>query len=609
MRTKARKLIWSAPLVAVFAVVGALALFATLAPNEASAQTATAPGQPGELMAMPFEAGIPEEQIELKWSAPDSGGPPTHYRIDISMNGGNTWTALRSNVTGDRFLHAGLKAGQTFHYRIFAYNGQTISPISNVADATTSPAIKPEIPVGLNATITEADGAGDGQNSTPDNTATTEGELSITLTWSAPPDPDGAPVLGYVVQYALHESPGAWTQVKVVGDVETTTDDELEAGRGYRYRIAAYNKTMKVDGKDVPDPNYLSGWSVPASGNTLVGAVPLGPTPLAAGVSPAEEKIFLFWTPPADTLGDPITHYVVQGRPIADADGNPLDLPTAPFQTIKDNISSSTAGGKDGDSINSFEVILRDVQANTTRASLFKTNIPWEYRVAAKNRAASRANAVLNYNAAVISVPVRDDAAPLAPINLRVAPDTDNNDGRTELKLTWNTAKGVGVPAVIADNGDVTTPPVDPQPASEYRIEYSDTGPSDPEGYDWKALGTVSAPVPGETQTFTDGTADVDNVGRLTAGQTRHYRVFAKNTDTSWPSGPRSGTTRYPNKPSPPTNLGTSPRGHTSISLRWTAPDAGNNDLDGSEEGASVIKGYYIQVPRGSWHCLAVRQE
>lgn len=595
MSRKTRKLIWSVPLVAVFAVVGALAMFMALAPNDVSAQAGTAPGQPGELMAMPFEAGIPEEQIELKWTAPSSGGPPTHYRIDISMNGGNTWTAMRSNITGDRFLHTGLKAGQMFHYRIFAYNGQTIGPMSNVASATTAMAMKPETPIGLNAQVGDETGAT--VPATAPGTATiadTDTELTITLTWSAPPDPDGAPVLGYVVQYALHESPGAWTQVKVVGDVETTSHDELEAGRGYRYRIAAYNKTMKVDGKDVPDPNYMSGWSVPASDNTLVGAVPATPTALPTGVSPAEEKIFLFWTPPGDPLGDPITHYIVQGRPTADADGGTLDEAAAPFQTIKDNISSSTAGGDDDNSINSFEVTLRDVRANTSRASLFKTDIPWAYQVAAKNRAASKAAATLNYTTP-IAVAARAPEAPLAPVNLRVAPDTDANDGRTALELTWNTAKGVGVPAVIAADGTVTTAAVPPQPATSYSIQYSDTGPSDPEGYNWKVLGTVATPATGETQTFTDGTADVTDVDRLAAGQTRHYRVIAVNTDTSWPSNPQSGTTRYPNKPSPPTNPGASPGGHTSINLRWTAPDAGSPALDGSEEGASVIKGYYIQ--------------
>ena len=88
---------------------------------------------------------------------------------------------------------------------------------------------------------------------------------------------------------------------------------------------------------------------------------------------------------------------------------------------------------------------------------------------------------------------------------------------------------------------------------------------------------------------------------RLTAGETRHYRVIAHfaaiaaNQSRSWPSIPMSGTTRYPEKPDPPLNLGAAPAGHTSISLTWTAPDAGDVTADGSEYGASVITGYYIQ--------------
>ena len=43
MSRKTRKLIWSAPLVAVLAVAGALAMFAALAPNVAFAAPPTAP--------------------------------------------------------------------------------------------------------------------------------------------------------------------------------------------------------------------------------------------------------------------------------------------------------------------------------------------------------------------------------------------------------------------------------------------------------------------------------------------------------------------------------------------------------------------------------------
>ena len=109
MSRKTRNLIWSVPLVATLAIVGALALFITLAPNDASAQANQAPGRPGMLMAVAFADGTPETEIQLTWTAPTTGGSPTHYRIDQSTNGGNTWTALRSNVNDTRFLHSGLK--------------------------------------------------------------------------------------------------------------------------------------------------------------------------------------------------------------------------------------------------------------------------------------------------------------------------------------------------------------------------------------------------------------------------------------------------------------------------------------------------------------------
>ena len=201
----------------------------------------------------------------------------------------------------------------------------------------------------------------------------------VTLTWVAPPDPPGAPVLGYVVEYALQEAPGVWAEAAKVGDVETTTHAELEAGRGYRYRVAAYNKTMKdAKGMDMPDPNYMSPWSVPDSASTLPGDTPGPPDNnlITHGVSPAEAKTFLFWQPPSDPLGDPITNYIVQGRPTADDAETPetFDEIEAPWVTIKDNIDADTTGGSTSDSINSFEITLNDISNSGGRATYTDTD-------------------------------------------------------------------------------------------------------------------------------------------------------------------------------------------------------------------------------------------
>ena len=65
MSRKTRNLIWSVPLVATLAIVGALALFVALTPNDASAQANAAPGRPGTLTAVAFADGTPETEILL----------------------------------------------------------------------------------------------------------------------------------------------------------------------------------------------------------------------------------------------------------------------------------------------------------------------------------------------------------------------------------------------------------------------------------------------------------------------------------------------------------------------------------------------------------------
>ena len=626
MSRKTRKLIWSVPLVATLAIVGALALFVALTPNDASAQADTAPGRPGTLEAVAFADGTPETEILLTWSAPTTGGSPTHYRIDVSTNGGNTWTALRSNVNDTRFLHTGLKAGETYHYQVFAVSGQLVSPKSNSSTATTAPVVDPEKPDNLVATIQTVI-----SNEDPP-IADSEGELTIELEWTAPPDPAGAPVLGYVVQYALIETPTSWTELKETDpefeftDVTAAEHSMLDAGRTYRYQVAAYNQTMEVGGKTVYDPNSLSKWASPDAATTLDGAAPpeITAATVRVGVSPAVPKIFLYWPPPDDPLGDPVNAYKVEGRPTTKPDGSNLNYdnsdeiaddtvcgpanaagtpPTegCPFVAIKDNI-----GRPNGTFIHSFEVTVNDVNRNTRYDKYFTTMANWEYRIRAKNRSTPEGTETDEDVTVERSTSNGETLTQFLrlPASLRVDPSEDaaHHEGRTGLALTWNKSQ---------------TNQAAPADATHYRIEYSNTGPSDPGGYDWRRLGTDNSfpadPAADEAkQTGSDnaavthqlatGQAEMDE--NLAAGQTRHYRVFAlaaqANQIMSWPSDQRSGTTANAEKPDPPTGLTATAASHTSIVLAWTPPDGDGttsplDDMDGSEEGPSVIAGYYIQ--------------
>ena len=518
----------------------------------------------------------------------------------------SSWTELdpadhpNFSIDGVTAKHSGLDAGRTYRYQVAAYN-----KMMKNADGKTV-----YDPNYLSPLI-----------------ADTDTELTINLVWTAPPDPAGAPVLGYVVQYALIETPSSWTELDPADhpnfsiDGVTAKHSGLDAGRTYRYQVAAYNKMMKnADGKTVYDPNYLSPWASPDSATTLTGAAPGAVENVRGGVSPSVPKIFLHWSPPDDPMGDPVNAYLVRGRPISQPDGEPLveaedplcdpDLTTAgsdiacPWETIKDNI-----GRPSGEFINEFEVTSRDVDNNTRYDAYFTTTANWEYHIAAKNRAMANITDDPADDSITVTRHGGNDPEQFLklPESLRVLPSeaAADNEGRTGLTLTWNKSQTVQAEAARTD-------------ASHYRVEYSNTGRSDPGGYNWRLLGATTLVasqltdgVADASQTSTDNaetvhleadlTTDEDADENLRAGQTRYYRVFALSGATSlmsFQSDQKSGTTAHPNKPNPPTSPTAIPDSHTSIKLSWIAPDGGdtpNDELDGSEEGPSVIVGYYIQ--------------
>ena len=181
MSRKTRKLIWSAPLVAVLAVAGALALFVALTPN--AAQAHDLPGPVSDLVA----EGTSWSTIKLTWKAPTTGGGGvTGYRIDISTDE-FVWESRVMN-TGDTrttYTHSGLKGDQTRYYRVFALNaaGAGPSPVGDEASndlfvgGTTLPAEAPGQVLNLRATGVSHD--------------------QIDVMWNAPTSTGGADIDSY----------------------------------------------------------------------------------------------------------------------------------------------------------------------------------------------------------------------------------------------------------------------------------------------------------------------------------------------------------------------------------------------------------------------------
>ena len=79
--------------------------------------------------------------INLSWTAPadDGGSAITGYKIEVSSNGGTSWTdhVADTGNANTTYAHTGLSAGTTRHYRVSAINSVGTGAASSTANATT----------------------------------------------------------------------------------------------------------------------------------------------------------------------------------------------------------------------------------------------------------------------------------------------------------------------------------------------------------------------------------------------------------------------------------------------------------------------------------------
>jgi titin len=169
-----------------------------------------APAAPRELNA---ELGD-GRRVRLTWAdvANEKG-----YKVERRLDGTDAWTQVGTtapNVT--TFVDERVDAGKTYIYRVRAFNDAGDSSYSNT-DAVTIPAapaapVAPRLEVDLVA------------------------PRAAKLTWT-----NVANETGYRVQRRV-DGTDAWQTVRTVGaDVRTVTDDGLEPGKTYLYRVIAFN--------------------------------------------------------------------------------------------------------------------------------------------------------------------------------------------------------------------------------------------------------------------------------------------------------------------------------------------------------------------------------
>ena len=250
--------------------------------NVDSATTdATAPGAPTGLTA----TASGTTAIDLSWSAPGStgGSAITGYKIEVSSDGGSSWSDLVANTsnTTTTYAHTGLASGDTRHYRVSAINTNGTGVPSNVDSATTGTSV-PGAPTGL--------------------TATASGTTAIDLSWSAPGSTGGSAITGYKIEVSS-DGGSSWSDLVANTSNTTTTyaHTGLASGDTRHYRVSAIN----TNGAGVPSnvDSATTGTSVPGA--------PTGLTATASGAT----QIDLSWSAPASTGGSAITGYRIEVSP------------------------------------------------------------------------------------------------------------------------------------------------------------------------------------------------------------------------------------------------------------------------------------------------------
>ena len=220
--------------------------------------------------------------INLSWTAPGSTGGSviTGYKIEVSSNGGSSWTNLVANTcnTTTTYAHTGLAAGTTRHYRVSAINTNGAGTASNVDSATTG-TTAPGAPTGL--------------------TATASGTTAINLSWSAPASTGGSVITGYKIEVSADGTSGWTDQVADTSNTTTTyAHTGLAAGDTRHYRVSAINTNGAGTASNVD--SATTGTSVPGA--------PTGLTAMASGTT----AINLSWSAPASTGGSVITGYKIE---------------------------------------------------------------------------------------------------------------------------------------------------------------------------------------------------------------------------------------------------------------------------------------------------------
>ncbi|CAE7779180.1 TTN [Symbiodinium sp. CCMP2456] len=252
--------------------------------SEVSTVCATEPAK----MATPTRATSTRTSITLAWVAPDSmGSAITAYRLYQALDGA-AYSLIYEGFTLS-YESTGLMTGSTYHFQVSAVNNAGESPRSDTATM---------LAAGLPGKPTAV-------------TFTHDSRTQTVVSWTAPSDDGGSPIIRYEVWYRDGLDAGpidklAWSGTGTKSDVIT-----FLTGASLQIEVAVVNTMAESHSL----PGTRSDTSIYYSAT-----YPTAPVNLALAASTLI-SVTVSWDPPSDTGGMPILGYKVF---MDDALGGPM---------------------------------------------------------------------------------------------------------------------------------------------------------------------------------------------------------------------------------------------------------------------------------------------
>ena len=247
-------------------------------------QTDSTPNNPTDL-----QGSYGNAQVSLKWTAPNNnGGTPivnymVEYKLDSTIVPPGSWSQVYTGSNGTAYIVTGLTNGLLYDFRVSAVNGVGIGSQSIIIK------VMPSTTPGLSV-ITSSVSCDNQQ---------------ILVTWAAPVDTGGLPILSYNLQYSSTSSTGSW--------LPTIPDTFSASTRSYRF-TGLTNGTQYYFQVRANNSNGLGSYSAQTSNSTATPSItPQSPSSFTATATMAS-SIALSWSAPtglANTGGNSAIGYLI----------------------------------------------------------------------------------------------------------------------------------------------------------------------------------------------------------------------------------------------------------------------------------------------------------